>query len=207
MTITFNPAEYMGSDIILVGKFKGGSHIRFRDKSIIVPALSSDDDYDLTNFLNDNKDDVVFDLDEDIHVVIDEDQIKYQINRFMETYAVTNEEFFVSYKASLVNHRIFRNCRDIDLMITPELSYRLEDEFGIIRTLAPMGNTSKQVIGDIELYALSEEGLEYTTKEDCGVRYETPESCIHKYRSMNRIKDVDTIKTIEKYLVENNKHD
>ena len=205
MTVTFDPKEYMGSDIIWKGEFKCSSHIRFKDKSIIIPELSSNDNYDLTNFLNGDKDNVSFELDGDICVSIDDDQIKYQISKFMDTYSVTQEEFFVSYKASLVHQGLFESCRDIDLMITRELSYRLEDEFGIIRTPAPMGNTSKQVIGDIELYTITEE--DYTTKEDCGVRWETPESIIHKYKTMNRLKDVDTIKTIEKYLTEHNKHD
>lgn len=206
MTVTFDPNEYMGSDIIWKGEFKCGSHIRFKDKSIIISELSSDDNYDLTNFLNGDKNNVSFEFDCDICVSIDDDQIQYQIDKFMDTYSVTQEEFFVSYKASLVHQGLFESCRDIDLIITRELSYRLEDEFGIIRSPAPMGNTSKQVIGDIELYTITEE--DYTIiKEDCGIRWETPESIIHKYREMNRLKDVDTIKNIETYLTENDKHD
>ena len=202
MTATFNPEDYVGSDLILAGAFKGGTQIRFRDKSVIVPELSSDDDYDLTNFLNDGRDNTVFDLKEDIQITIDRDQIKYQIGKFMGKYRVDPSQFVVSYKSALVYHGLYDGCRDIDLIVTPELSYRLEDEFGITRTLAPMGNTSKQVIGDIELYAVVEEPLSniLTSEDATGVKYEKPETVIKKYRLMNREKDINTIKTIEQYL-------
>ena len=201
MIVTFKPENYVGSDLILVGKFKGGTQIRFRDRSVIVPVLSSDDDYDLTNFLNDGRDNTMFDLKEDIQIVIDRDQIEYQIGKFMEKYRVDPSQFVVSYKSALVYHGLYDSCRDIDLIVTPELSYRLEDEFGITRTLAPMGNTSKQVIGDIELYAAEEPLSNILTSEDAtGVKYEKPKTVIEKYRMMNREKDIDTIKTIEQYL-------
>ena len=127
-------------------------------------------------------------------------EIQKQINSFMETYKVSTEEFLVSYKAALVYHGIFDHCRDIDLMISPELSYRLEDEFGIMRTTAPMGNTSKQVIGDIELYAFDGTTIHTCEKDEYGIKYEIPKSVIGQYKIMNREKDIETIERIESYL-------
>lgn len=150
-----------------------------------------------------------FDLpDLEIYELFNYDNIVYNIHHVMDLYQINDSEMIVSFGAALVFHNVVETCSDIDVFISPECSYRLEDEYDIRRVEAPMKNTSMQTIHNIDMFALDGTAHVYTKYHKYSgypISVEMLDSLIRTYedraKGPNKEKYLEKIKLIQDNII------
>lgn len=126
----------------------------FKDKIITIVGDFDTESWDeLQEYLKSESNEI-YDLASSFEIFefFNHDNIVYDINK-LKNLNIAPSEIMLSFGGALVLHHVSKKCKDINMFITPEASYRIEDEYGIKRTEAPIGNTSKQTVYNIDLFA------------------------------------------------------
>ena len=191
--------------------FEGEEHygrtsleVLFESKTIEFIGPSNSDRKKIIDYLEKTDGGDIIDIDCEIKQSLDSDQIYYQLKLFQEKYGCDGEfnMFVVSYGAALVLHGIIPTTKDIDLMIHRDISYELEDKYGICRFLAPMGNTSMQHITDMDIDCfVGDTSNRISLSKKYGII--TIPFLVREYRERGRQKDLDKIELIKSKIEAN----
>ena len=191
--------------------FEGEEHygrtsleVLFESKTIEFIGPSTNDRKKIIEYLEKTDGGKILDIDCEIKQSLDRYQIYYQLKLFQEKYNCV-EEFgssVVSYGAALVLHKIIPTTKDIDLIVHRNMSYDLEDKFGIHRYLAPMGDTSIQHITDMDIDCfIGDISNSIRLSKEYGIR--SIPALVMEYRERGRQKDSDKIELIKNKIEEN----
>ena len=206
--VTFNKAfrsEYetivVRGKLLYIQKIPDGILYKFEDKCVFISQID-DNERDQINKYVLNENHLIYDLqvNSNIKAKFDHENIEWNINSLKEELDINIDYTMVSYSGALVLNGVCRYSNDIDLMISPYIALDIEDKFNIFRSIAPMGNTSKQTWNDIDMFAFDGERVREKNKTDSGIGYESLESLIDSYHERGREKDLEKIKLIEEYL-------
>lgn len=174
--------------------------VLFESKSIEFVGPSIGDRKKIIEYLEKTDGGKIIDIDCEMKQSLDIDQICYQLKLFQEKYGCAKKfkESVISFGAALVLHRILPTTEDIDLIVHRDMSYDLEDNFGIHRYLAPMANTSIQHITDMDIDCF----IGDSDISNCiglsgkyGIR--SIPAIVMEYKERGRQKDIDKIELIK----------